>query len=200
VALSHPFGVGDAQFRLGRSSGYVESVYLGCFRREVFDKVGYFDETAAVISEDSDINLRIRQAGGKVYLNNQIAAHYKPRERFVDFWRLYHRYGGARVGILLKHRSLTSWRQTVPPLLLASLLVFGAGSLLLPWLGYPWLAIAGCYLVANTIASTRASLREGKLYLAPLVFGAFACMHFGYAVGYWKRLFVRQAPGTYWGY
>ena len=75
LALSHSFGVGNAQFRLGKKSGFVDSVYLGCFRRGIFDRVGLFDEQAAVISEDSDINQRIRNAGWKVYLDIEIVAH-----------------------------------------------------------------------------------------------------------------------------
>jgi len=84
IALSHPFGIGDAQFRLGKKSGFVDTVYLGCFRREVFDKVGLFDEEAPVISEDSDMNQRIRAVGGKVYLNKDIVVGYYPRDKFKE--------------------------------------------------------------------------------------------------------------------
>ncbi len=104
MALSHPFGIGSGYSRLGTRSGYVDSVYLGCFRREVFDKVGLFDETAAVINEDWDLNYRIRAAGGKVYLDADIAAFYYPRESFADLCRLYFRYGGAPAS----HRGATS--------------------------------------------------------------------------------------------
>ena len=198
VALSNPFGVGDAQFRLGKRSGYVESVYLGCFRREVFDRIGYFDEESPIISEDTDINLRIRQSGGKVYLDIQIVAQYKPRESFIDFFRLYYRYGGAKMGILLKHKRLTSWRQTVPPLMLLGLVVLGVGCLLAPWVRLPLLGLAGTYLLANAFISVRAAFQQRKAYLVPLLFGTFIVMHFGYALGYWKRLLVPETPGNYW--
>jgi glycosyltransferase involved in cell wall biosynthesis len=200
IALSNPFGVGDAKFRLGKRSGYVDSVYLGCFRREVFDKVGYFDEESPIISEDSDINLRIRQSGGKVYLDTQIVTHYKPRERFIDLFRLYYRYGGAKMGILLKHKRLTSLRQTVPPSLLGGLVVLIVASLLTPLAHMPLLVLTGTYLVASTFVSVRAALLNHKAYLAPLLFGTFTCMHFGYAMGYWKRLLVPETPGKYWGF
>lgn len=199
VALSNPFGVGDAQFRLGKRSGYVESVYLGCFRREVFDRIGYFDEESPIISEDTDINLRIRQSGGKVYLDTSILAQYKPRESFADFFRLYYRYGGAKAGILLKHKRLTSWRQVVPPLLLVGLVLLGLVSLVLPWARLPLLSLACTYSFASAFVSVRAALQQRKVYLAPLLFGTFFCMHFGYAMGYWKRLLVPETLGNYWG-
>ena len=109
LAMSHPFGVGGAEFRRGRRSGDVDTVYLGCFRREVFERVGLFDE--AVVSEDSDINYRIRRGGGRVYLNADIVAYYDTRENFRDFWWLYVRYGRRKAGFLLKHRRLAAARQ-----------------------------------------------------------------------------------------
>ena len=199
MAQSHPFGVGDAQFRLGQKSGPVDSVYLGCFRREVFDKVGLFDERAAVISEDSDINYRIRMAGGAVYMNKDIKAYYYPRETFVDQWRLYYRYGGARVGNFLKHRALTSWRQAIPPLLLLSLVVSGSLALLDFLFSYVLLAIAVVYCGVNALVSARITINRRRVILTPLLICTFFCMHFGYAFGFWKRLLIPPKAGTYWG-
>jgi GT2 family glycosyltransferase len=160
--------------------------------------VGYFDEETAVISEDTDINLRIRQAGGKVYMNTKIASYYIPREKFIDFWRLYYRYGGAKAGILLKYKRFTSWRQTVPPLFLFTLIILSGASIFVEWLRYPLGGIIGIYLLVNLLASLLASLKYGKLLLTPLVFSAFSCMHFSYAFGYWKRLLVSEKVGAYW--
>jgi len=200
LALSHPFGVGNAQFRLGHKSGFVDSVYLGCFKRQIFDKIGLFDEQAAVISEDSDINQRIRKAGGKVYLNKDIVAHYYPRERFLDFWKLYYRYGGARAGNLLKHRALTSWRQAVPPLFLLTVVIFAALSIVVDdRFVYLLLAILSSYLAASVWVSISIGVRHRKPHLIPLLMCAFACMHFGWALGFWKRLIWPEKSGSYWG-
>lgn len=200
LAMCHPFGVGNAQFRLGHSSGPVDSVYLGCFRKEIFNKVGLFDEQAAVISEDSDMNQRIRAAGGKVYLNTEIEARFYPRETFGGFWKLYYRYGGARVGNLLKHRSLTSWRQMVPPVFLLTVV----SSAVLTLLDYSFVYLLGvilaAYVVASILISTSIAIKNKKLVLIPLLMCAFACMHFGYALGFWKRLFIPEKAGRYWGH
>lgn len=162
LALCHPFGVGNAQFRLGKKSGFVDSVYLGCFRREIFDRVGLFDEHAAVISEDSDINQRIREAGGKMYLNKDIVACYYPRESFVDFWRLYFRYGGARAGNFLKHKSLTSWRQVVPPLFLLTIAISAVLSLVDSRFLYLLVAALAVYAAANVAVSTAIFMNPPK--------------------------------------
>lgn len=198
LAQSHPFGVGNAQFRLGNRSGFVDSVYLGCFRRDIFDKVGFFDEQAAVISEDSDINQRIRDAGGRVYLDKDISAYYYPRETFFDFWRLYHRYGGARAGNLLKHKKLTSWRQVTAPLFLLTLVVSAALSLFDNRYLYLLVAVLAAYLTASVSVSAAIGIGHKKPHLVPLLMCAFACMHFGWALGFWNRLITPQKPGSYW--
>lgn len=206
IALSHPFGVGNAQFRLGRKSGFVDTVYLGCFKKEVFDKVGLFDEEALVLSEDSDMNYRIKKAGGKVYLNKDIVAYYYPRDNLQDLWRLYFRYGGAKAGNFLKHKVL-AWRQFVPPTFLLSLF-------LLPILGvfnnlffYLWSLIIVCYVTANftvssflTIKYRNLSLKHSKLSLLWQLFLVFPTMHFSWALGFWRRLLQRIKPGEYWEY
>jgi len=196
LALSHPFGVGNAQFRLGRKSGFVDTAYLGCFRREIFNRVGLFDEQAVVISEDSDINQRIRKAGGAVYLNNQIKAYYYPREKLGDFLRLYYRYGGARAGNFLKHKTLTSWRQVIPPLFLLMLVSSGAISLVNGH--YVFWSVLTAYFLANLTFSAMIASNRRKLVLIPLLMCAFAYMHFGYAAGFWKRFLTPAKVGEFW--
>lgn len=199
LAMCSPFGVGNAQFRLGRSSGPVESVYLGCFRRKIFETVGLFDEQAAVISEDSDINQRIREAGGIVYLNSKIESCFYPRETFSDFWRLYYRYGGARAGNLIKHKSLTSWRQVVPPVFLFAIV----GSALLSLFNFFFVCILflilSTYVTVSLLISFVIAMKNKKLVLVPFLMCAFSCMHFGWALGFWKRLLIPEKEGRYWG-
>lgn len=200
IALSHPFGIGNAQFRLGKRSGYVDTVYLGCFRKEVFDKVGLFDEDAAVIGEDTDMNYRIRKAGGKVYLNNDIIAYYHPRDRLKDLWRLYFRYGGARAGNFLKTRAFTSWRQIVPLAFICALGVTAIGSLVSTTFSYLFVSLALVYLVADCAVSIYLSLRHAQPSFLFTLLVVFPCIHCAWAFGFFRRLFQRPKPGQYWGY
>ena len=55
--LSHPFGVGNALFRIGiKNPQYVDTVPLGAYKRTVFDKIGLFDEDL-VRNQDDEFNL-----------------------------------------------------------------------------------------------------------------------------------------------
>lgn len=199
LAMSHPFGVGNAQFRLGKKSGFVDTVYLGCYPKDIFEKVGLFDEDSSIISEESDMNQRIQKAGGKIYLNPGIKAYYSTRDTLKSLWDLYFRYGGARAGNLLKHKRLTSWRQSVPPAMLAALVISGLLSIPFVYPRYVFIAILSLYLLASAASSASLTLKARKPKLTPIVFSAFFCMHFGWSAGFYRRLMSRDKPGAYWG-
>ena len=76
AVLSHRFGVGNARFRVGAQKPVlVDTVFGGCYRREVFNKIGYFNENL-VRGQDMDFNLRLRKAGGKILLVPKIKSYY----------------------------------------------------------------------------------------------------------------------------
>lgn len=77
--LSSRFGVGNSQFRTGGSSGYVDTVPFGAFRKEVFDKYGGYDERLTR-NQDNEMNYRIRKNGGKIWLADDIHLTYYCRD------------------------------------------------------------------------------------------------------------------------
>jgi len=218
IALSHPFGVGNAAFRLGKKSGYVDTVYLGCFKKEIFDKVGLFDEESPVISEDSDMNYRIRKAGGRVYLNKDIVAYYYPRDNVKDLWKLYFRYGGAKAGNLLKRGKLTAWRQFVPPSFLLGIVCLPLFGIINKFLFNFWLTILTFYLGLDLLFSAMAALNtksitankgeiklswKERVLLFPRLVAVFPTMHLSWGLGFWKRLIewlFGKKTGFYWRY
>lgn len=67
-------------FRLGvAGERQVDTVPYGCFRRELFDRVGYFDEEL-VRNQDDEHNGRIIRAGGRIMLLPQVVIDYYPRD------------------------------------------------------------------------------------------------------------------------
>ena len=196
--MGHPFGIGNAQFRNAKQSAFVDTVYLGFYRREVFDQIGYFDDSSSIVSEDSDMNERIRAAGGKIYLDTRVRSIYEPRESFNAQTSLYFRYGAARAGNVLKHKRFSSLRQTVAPLFLACLVslpilgIFGR-----VWL-IPWGLVLVTYLTADAIFSVWLGVREREIALAPLLFVTFPCMHLAWASGFWKKMLIPEKKGHVW--
>lgn len=199
LALSHPFGVGNAWFRLGKKSGFVDTVYLGCFRRKIFDKVGLFDEKAPIISEDTDINYRIRKAGGKVYLCKDIVVYYYPRDNLKDLWKLYFRYGGAKAGFFLKHKVL-ELRQWLPIGFLFSLIFLSFLSFLNLIFLWMLIIILSMYFLSDFFVSFWLCLRDRKFKLFKKLVIIFPCIHFAWAFGFMKRIIQGPNYKRYWGY
>ena len=182
------FGMGDSRFHYDAREQYVDTVYMGAFRRELFDEIGLFDESL-IRNQDYELNYRIRQAGYKILLSPKIVSHYTPRSSLTALWRQYFQYGRWKVRTLQKHPASLRWRQTVPPLFVAGL----AGSLLasLAWPSAWWLfgGLVGAYLLANLVASTISARRGGWRYL-PVLPLVFATIHIGWGLGFWWGMYL----------
>ena len=90
--LTSTFGVGNSKFRLNAKGGYVDTVPYGAFRKELFNKIGYFNEEL-LRSEDNEINYRIRKNGGKVYLFDDIRTTYHPRDSIQKLLKMAYQNG-----------------------------------------------------------------------------------------------------------
>ncbi|NMD28018.1 MAG: glycosyltransferase family 2 protein, partial [Chloroflexi bacterium] len=91
-AAAHPLAVGDAQYRYSKQAGYVDTVPFGAFRRELVQRVGLYDESL-LSNEDYEFNTRVRQAGGKIWLDPQIRCVYFARRNLKELASQYWRYG-----------------------------------------------------------------------------------------------------------
>lgn len=85
--LSSKFGVGNSQFRTNAHSGYVDTVPFGTFRKELFYRIGFFDERLAR-NQDSEFNSRIIKNGGKIYLFDDVKIKYYPRETILKLMKM----------------------------------------------------------------------------------------------------------------
>lgn len=117
MAMQHPLGVGDARFHLGTKSGFVDTVYLGTFQKRVLEEIGLYD-TRLRTNEDAELNMRLLQAGWKIYLDHELRVVYFPRKTFSALARQYFAYGRGRAFTTRKHRRVSSWRQVVPPIVI----------------------------------------------------------------------------------
>jgi GT2 family glycosyltransferase len=130
ITMAHysPFGLGGAQFRDPNAEGLVETVWPGCFKREVFDKVGYIDERRTR-TEDIEFNARLRGAGYKIYLSPLIKACYYCRTTLGETWRQRWADGYEITHFLPDNPKVPRLRHFVPLLFVASLILLTALSL-----------------------------------------------------------------------
>ena len=182
LATSSPFGVGDSQFHYASGEQWVDTVYLGAWRREVFDRVGGFDPEM-VRNQDDEFNYRLRAAGGRILLTDRIRSRYYSRASLRRLFRQYRQYGFWKVRVLQKHPKQMSLRQFVPPAFAAAVV---GGAVLAPTsrgVRRLWVATLAAYGLAAVTASVSVARRSGWRHL-PLLPLAFAAMHLGYGGGF----------------
>jgi glycosyltransferase involved in cell wall biosynthesis len=181
IARSSIFGLGGGRFHDPTHEGYVDTVYLGFYRREVFDKVGLFDE-AIVRGQDHELNCRIRKAGGKIYMSSQVRSCYYCRENWHTLATQLFRTGRWNVKKIQRNPDAFALRHWVPFGFVTTLIALALLSLV--WKPFLYVAsgILSLYLAANLIVSTLLAAQKGLKYL-PLLPIVFAIMHFCYGFG-----------------
>jgi glycosyltransferase involved in cell wall biosynthesis len=196
AAYHSPFSVGGARFHDVDYEGCVDTVTYGCWRKEAFQRFGYFDEEL-VRNQDDEHNLRIVRGGGKIWQSSKIRSWYRPRGSLGALFTQYMQYGYWKVRVIQKHKLPASWRHLVPGVFVLSLLLLllaSVLSLLLPLVSSQWSVVSGpvsitfaglfgFYSILVIGASVLTAAREGwkLLPVLPLVFG---CYHFGYGYGF----------------
>lgn len=160
LAMTSKLGVGNAKFHTGGAAGPAETVYLGVFRRAVFDKLGGYDE-GFIRAQDWELNHRLRETGGLVYFSPELRVTYRPRPDLKALAKQYLHYGRWRRVVMRTHEGTASLRYLAPPVALLALalgtLVALAGIVFgLPLLEIGWIVPVG-YLGAITAGSLRES-------------------------------------------
>ena len=180
LAMSSGFGVGNAHFRTGSKSGYVDTVAFGAYKKEVFNQVGYFDEDL-VRNQDDEFNFRLIKNGFKIYLSDKIKCKYYVRASYKKLFKQYDQYGYWKVFVNCKHKTITTLRQMVPlffVLYLISLLLTGLFSTAL-MLGYGGILI--CYLLGAIYFASKQTKNLSKMVKVAY---SFAILHISYGYGY----------------
>jgi len=182
LTLSHPFGVGNSYFRIGlKEPRYVDTVPFGCYKKEVFEKIGLFNENL-VRNQDIELNLRLKKSGGKILLVPEIISYYHARSTLRTLGK-NNFLNGLWVIYSTKFAKMPfSLRHLIPFFFVMSL----AGSLVLSLFYYPCIYlfafIIGLYLVVNIFFSIKLSLKNGLKHFPALIL-SFSTLHFSYGLG-----------------
>lgn len=118
-AYNSPIGLGGGAYHGGTKEGPAESAYLGVMRRSVLDEVGLFDESVRR-GEDWELNLRIRQAGYRVWFDPTLSVTYWPRESWTRLAGQFRATGAWRGELVRRYGRRNSLRFFAPPLLVAA--------------------------------------------------------------------------------
>ena len=182
-AMTSPFGGLGWTMGAGARRAEVDTVYLGAFRPEAFRRVGMFDPEMGD-NHDEELNLRVREAGGRVVSDPTIRAYYTPPGSFERIFGRYFSYGYYKVPVMLKHRQIVTLRSLAPMAFLTSAALLAPGALRfgrarrLLTAELCLYAVAACAFGATSIRKQREPWA-----LLPRVVAIFPTFHFAYALG-----------------
>ena len=191
VATRHPLGVGDARYRWSKTACYADTVAFGTYARKTFDEIGFYDESL-VVNEDYELNVRLRAAGGRIWVDPAIRATYYSRPDLGSLARQYFTYGFYKLRMLKRYPRTMRWRQALPPLFLLAILMLLLLAIVWQTAGILLLSILALYLLI-LIAGTLPELNKQKNLLTLLGIPlAIMTMHFSWAAGFWWSFFKRS--------
>jgi succinoglycan biosynthesis protein ExoA len=189
VAMSSGFGVGGSAFRcVNDREMYVDTVAFPGYKREIFARVGLFNEEL-VRNQDDEFNYRLRKLGGRILLAPDIRSKYYSRSTLKSLWRQYFQYGFWKVRVLQLHPKQMSLRQFVPLAFVVTILFLALVAAFSAVGRWALLAVLSLYFLANLAATLKSAARINFVGL-PTVFLSHAILHFSYGLGFLYGLFA----------
>lgn len=192
-SMSSPFGMGNSHFRVGvYKEMMVDTVPFGCFKRDIFNKIGLFDEELTR-NQDDEFNGRIIQNGGKIWLIPSVIIDYYARGSVGKTSKMFYQYGLFKPLVNKKLKKPATLRQFFPPLFVAGIITGGLLSVVNKPVRWIFLSVCLLYLTLSLLFALRRTKRFPDFLIIPAI---FLIVHISYGVGYWvgivKQLFNRK--------
>lgn len=184
LALSSFFGAGNSYYKIGtKQSRYVDTVPFGCYKKNLFEKIGLFDEEL-LRGQDTEFNSRIIKNGGKILITPDIISFYYARDNFKKLWVQYFDYGYYKLIIAKKIGKIMTWRQITPPLFLVMFIVLSLLSILEHNLTIMPIALLTIYGLTSLTSSLFIAVIKKEAKILPLLILVYAIIHVSYGIGY----------------
>ncbi len=180
TAVSHPFGIGDAKYRLktgGTPQEVVDTVAFACFRKALWTELGGFNEML-LTNEDYDFNYRVKLAGKLVVLDRSEHCEYFARSTLAALAKQYSRYGMWKAQMIRLHPLSIKLRHTIAPAFVLSTVLLALLGIIWP---IAWLLLALQWVIylfgAITFAFQASRKAEGGLAMAAVLPLVFSTIH-----------------------
>lgn len=179
--LSCRFGVGDSAFRTRLKEGFVDTVPFGAYRREIFERVGGYNERLVRI-QDHELHSRIRQNGGRIYITPELTTEYRTVPSYRLLCKKAFNTGLWQFYTLSQNPSSFSLRHFVPLSFVLWLATLGTLALFWPYVTALLSVTVALYLVTGFWFG--ASEIQRNTYFIRLLIPVYALpFHFSYGVG-----------------
>jgi succinoglycan biosynthesis protein ExoA len=188
VAQTTRLGTGGSPHRIQSGARWVDHGHHALFRMEDFVEAGGYDESFSH-NEDAELDVRLTNAGAKIWLTDVVKVIYYPRATPAALWRQYLNYGRGRARTVLKHNNKLRARQALPLAVAPAVLVALASPFWWP-AGLPALAWALLCLTYGAVLALQR--RDGWALLSG---PAAMIMHLAWSAGFWSQLLVLRITG-----
>jgi glycosyltransferase involved in cell wall biosynthesis len=196
MATSTPMGVGGSRFHYSNREEPAETVYMGTFRRDVFDRFGWFDENL-VRNQDDEFTYRVRESGGSVFLVPSMMSRYTPRESPAKLLKQYFQYGYYKIRVARLHPRMMRPRHLAPSAFVLLLAFLAASAPASAAAAMALAALFGVHAAAALAFSARPGAADPAAWI--LVVPATLLLHVGYGAGFIAGsvgLLIGREPGS----
>jgi len=192
---THRFGVGNSGFRTGARAGFRDTVPFGFFRRDVFQRIGLFDERL-VRTQDFEFNSRLRASGGRIWLDPAIQSSYFNLGSLRAFLRKQLRMQGPYCAYLWHLAPYAFAPRHGVTAAFAAFLWVGLGlGVVFPALAWPYLCVLALYAALALGAAVQQAVRYRDVRHVFALPVAFFLFHMSHGTGVLTGL-ARIATGT----
>lgn len=186
AALSSSFGMGNSYFRIGaKDIMQVDTVPFGCYKKEVFDRIGLYDNDL-VRNQDDELNARLIKNGGKIYLLPDLVIDYFARDSIKKTGKMFYQYGLYKPLVNKKLGAPATIRQFFPVFFVLGLILGLPLSLIFKPLWYLYIGVVLFYLLLSFVFALKSSRN-----LLQIFYQIITCfvIHFNYGWGYLTGLY-----------
>lgn len=193
TALSSSFGMGNSCFRVGvKETMRVDTVPFGCYRRDVFDRIGLYD-TELIRNQDDELNARLIKQKGSIYLLSNLLVDYFARDTITKTGKMFYQYGLYKPLVNKKLGFPATIRQFFPLFFILGL-PLGA---LLSCINEVFLILYFLVLILYLVLAFVFGVKDSKqLKEVPLLIIVYFVIHvsygWGYLIGLYKILFKKS--------
>ena len=186
--LSSPFGVGNSSFRVSNTEGYADTAVYGLYDKEIFNQVGFFDESL-VRNQDIELHARIRNSGGKFYFNPEIKSVYYTRNTLKKMFKQAFLNGKWNPIVSKKTKGTLSLRHMIPFVFVAFIGITTLLGFFEKVFWYIEAAILALHLVLGLIFAKKKTNNPKELICMPILFMG---LHLSYGIGFLVGLFYKR--------
>ena len=184
TAMASPFGVGNAHYRLPVNEiREVDTVPFGCYRRDVFNRIGLFDEDL-LRNQDDTYNAKLKKNGGKIFLIPDIKIRYYARTSITSTLKMFYQYGLFKPLGNRKTNRPATLRQLIPPAFVLFLILSLISGLFFKFAFLSGISVLALYFLIDLIFTLSVSVKNKRAALIWYLPWLFFLIHLSYGAGY----------------